>query len=80
MKKINIRTILKFTIRTYQLTISPLLGSNCRFYPTCSNYAIEAIDKFGVFKGLKLSILRILKCNPFGPSGIDLVQDKDVKN
>tara|TARA_B110000003_G_C16498919_1_gene476594 strand:+ start:615 stop:872 length:258 start_codon:yes stop_codon:yes gene_type:complete len=60
-------------IRGYQLAISPLLGSNCRFHPTCSCYAHEAIDRFGVVKGTYLSIFRILKCHPFHPGGYDPV-------
>ncbi len=80
MKKINIRIIFKKLIRLYQLIVSPYLGNNCRFYPTCSNYAIEAIEKFGVIKGIRMTILRILRCNPWGASGIETVSDKDVKN
>ena len=80
MKKINIKFVLKKLIRIYQLVVSPYLGNNCRFYPSCSNYAIEAIEKFGVLKGVKMAFFRILKCNPWGGSGIDMVEDKDVKN
>ena len=80
MKKINIKFVLKKLIRVYQLVVSPYLGNNCRFYPSCSNYAIEAIEKFGVLKGTKMAFFRILKCNPWGGSGIDMVEDKDVKN
>ena len=80
MKKINIRIILKKFIRLYQVIISPYLGNNCRFYPTCSNYAIEAIEKHGVIKGIRMTIVRVIRCNPWGGSGIDLVKDKDVKN
>ena len=80
MKKINFKKILKFFIRAYQLMLSPYLGNNCRFYPTCSNYAIEAIEKKGVVLGGKMAILRILRCNPWGGSGIDMVSEKDVKN
>ena len=80
MKKINIKFVLKKLIRVYQLVLSPYLGNNCRFYPSCSNYAIEAIEKFGVLKGVKMAFFRILKCNPWGGSGIDMVEDKDVKN
>ncbi len=58
-------------IRLYQIFISPLLGSNCRFYPTCSHYAIEAFQKYGVFKGFYLTVRRILKCHPFHPGGHD---------
>ena len=60
-------------IRLYQLIISPLIGSNCRYYPTCSNYCIEALKKHGIFKGGKLSIKRILSCHPYGKSGNDPV-------
>ncbi len=80
MKKINIRFILKKIIKGYQFFISPYLGNNCRFYPTCSNYAIEAIEKFGVLKGIRITFLRVLRCNPWGGSGIDMVNDKDAKN
>ena len=69
MKRIKFKGLIIKFIRAYQLIISPYLGSNCRFYPTCSNYAMEAIERFGVIKGLKMSILRLLKCNPWGGSG-----------
>ncbi|MGE4517911.1 MAG: membrane protein insertion efficiency factor YidD [Desulfobacteraceae bacterium] len=58
-------------IRFYQLAISPYLGNNCRFYPTCSAYSYQAIEKYGIIKGLFLSVKRILKCNPFHPGGYD---------
>ena len=80
MKKINFKTIIKAIIRGYQIIASPYLGNNCRFYPTCSNYAIEAIEKKGLMIGLKMTAYRILRCNPWGGSGIDLVCEKDVKN
>ena len=80
MKRIQFKGLIIKFIRAYQLIISPYLGSNCRFYPTCSNYAMEAIERFGVIKGLKMSTLRLLKCNPWGGSGIDMVKDKDAKN
>ena len=60
-------------IRAYQICISPLLGKNCRFTPTCSAYALEAIQKYGPGKGLLLSIKRVLKCNPFHEGGYDPV-------
>ena len=80
MKRINFKGLIIKLIRAYQLIISPYLGNNCRFYPTCSNYAMEAIERFGIIKGLKMSIIRLLKCNPWGGSGIDMVKDKDAKN
>ena len=72
--------ILILIIKFYRLFLSPLLGNNCRFYPTCSNYAIEAIKKYNLLYALKLIFLRIIKCNPWGGSGIDLLPDKNVKN
>jgi hypothetical protein len=80
MKKINIKKLVKYFIRSYQLIISPYLGNNCRFYPTCSNYAIEAIEKKGLIVGIVMAVKRILRCNPWGGSGIDMVCKKDVKN
>ena len=60
-------------IKIYQKTISPLLGQNCRYHPTCSQYAIEALTLHGIFYGSFLAIKRIIKCNPWGGSGIDNV-------
>jgi putative membrane protein insertion efficiency factor len=61
------------SIKVYQKFISPLLGQNCRFYPTCSQYAVEALSVHGLFRGGYLSLKRILKCNPWGGCGIDNV-------
>lgn len=63
-------------IKFYQKIFSPLLGPNCRFQPTCSNYAIMAIQKHGVWSGVLLASKRILKCNPWGGSGHDPVPEK----
>lgn len=60
-------------IRLYQVTLSPLIGRSCRYTPTCSNYGIEAIQKFGPIKGSWLTLKRILSCNPWGGSGYDPV-------
>ena len=60
-------------IRWYQRFISPLLGHNCRFVPTCSEYAIQALQVHGALKGTLLSVWRILRCNPFGKFGFDPV-------
>ncbi len=68
MKKIFI-----FLIKLYRKYISPLKKPCCRFYPTCSEYAIEAYEKYGVLKGTYLTIKRLIKCNPFNPGGIDKV-------
>jgi putative membrane protein insertion efficiency factor len=60
-------------IKIYQMGISPLLGPKCRFTPTCSNYAKEALTRYGVFKGGWLSVKRIVRCNPWGGHGHDPV-------
>ena len=60
-------------IRWYQRFISPLLGHNCRFVPTCSQYAIQSLQVHGALKGTLLSVWRILRCNPFGKFGFDPV-------
>ena len=65
--------LLIMPIRFYQKYISPLKPPTCRFTPTCSQYAIEAIRKHGPFKGLALAVWRILRCNPWGGSGYDPV-------
>ncbi len=62
-----------FSIRLYQLTVSPFLGKICRFYPSCSEYGIEALQKYGAWKGGWLTIKRICKCHPWHPGGIDQV-------
>ncbi len=63
-----------FLIKFYQKFISPLFGKRCRFYPSCSSYALEAITKYGSIKGGYMSIKRILKCNPFHSGGYDPVK------
>ncbi len=63
-------------IRFYQILVSPFLGKNCRFLPTCSHYTIEAIEKHGALKGGWLAIKRISKCHPWGKSGFDPVSSK----
>lgn len=68
-----IRRLLIFPIRFYQLCISPMLPASCRFTPTCSQYAIEAITRHGPLKGLWLALKRILRCHPWGGSGYDPV-------
>ena len=75
-----LKFLLIFIVRSYQLLISPLLGNNCRYFPTCSNYAIQALKEHNIFNAIRLIILRILKCNPLGGSGIDLLPKKNAKN
>lgn len=68
--------ILIFLIKFYQKYISTLLGPNCRFYPTCSQYTLEALQTYGILKGGYLSIKRILRCHPFSKGGYDPVPPK----
>lgn len=72
MKKLIVN-ILILPIRFYQLAISPMLPPSCRYVPTCSQYAVEALRKHGPVKGLWLSVKRILRCHPWGGSGYDPV-------
>ena len=67
------RVVLKYLIRGYQLTISPMIGPCCRFYPTCSAYAAEAIETHGALRGTWLALKRIGKCHPWHPGGVDPV-------
>ena len=67
------RVVLKFLIRAYQLTISPMLGPCCRFHPTCSHYGMEAIDRHGALRGSWLTLKRISRCHPFHEGGFDPV-------
>ena len=63
-------------IKLYKKYISKNLPKSCRFYPTCANYSIEALEKHGLFKGIALSTKRISKCHPFNPGGVDKVPEK----
>jgi putative membrane protein insertion efficiency factor len=72
MKKILIAPFLVL-IKIYQLFISPLTPATCRYQPSCSNYSVEALKKYGLFKGSWLSLKRILSCHPWGGSGHDPV-------
>ncbi len=67
------KIIIIFLIKFYQYSFSPLIGLNCRFVPTCSNYAIQSIEEKGLLKGSYFSFKRILRCHPFGGSGYDPV-------
>lgn len=65
--------LLRLCLRGYQLLISPLLGSRCRFYPSCSSYAMQAIELHGAWRGSWLAIRRLGRCHPYHPGGLDFV-------
>ena len=71
------KKIIIFPVRVYQVLISPFLGNNCRHEPTCSNYMIQSIEEWGVFKGIWLGTKRLSKCHPWGTQGYDPVPKKD---
>lgn len=68
--------ILVGLIKLYRKFVSPLFPPRCKYYPTCSRYAIDAIQKFGAFRGFLLAFWRLLRCNPWSMGGIDYVPDK----
>jgi uncharacterized protein len=74
---LSARKLLLLMIRGYQLAISPMLGPRCRFHPSCSCYAHTAVERFGVLRGLVLSVRRIARCHPFCEGGYDPVPDEN---
>ena len=72
------RFVATLLIRIYQWTVSPLLGPTCRFYPSCSNYALEAINRFGMLRGGWLTVKRLGRCHPWHPGGFDPVPVSDT--
>jgi len=78
LRRFGIYRIPVVLIKVYKACISPYLGQNCRFFPSCSSYAIEAYERFGCIRGTWLTIKRIGKCHPFHPGGVDPVpENKD---
>jgi putative membrane protein insertion efficiency factor len=73
-ERMVMKTIVILLIQIYRRFISPIKMGKCRFYPTCSEYSIDAIRKYGVLKGMYLAVKRILKCHPFHPGGYDPVK------
>ena len=67
------RAVLLLLIRLYQRGISPLMGSNCRFFPTCSQYTYEAVERYGAAHGTWMGLRRICRCHPWNPGGFDPV-------
>lgn len=69
------KKVLLVLIEGYRYLLSPMLGNHCRFHPTCSAYAVEAIEKHGAVRGIGLSVRRVLRCHPFHPGGYDPVPE-----
>jgi uncharacterized protein len=70
------RAVFVAPIKLYQKLVSPLLGERCRYYPSCSEYAVQAIGKFGILRGLVLAGWRLLRCNPWSHGGFDPVENQ----
>ncbi|SMC23559.1 hypothetical protein SAMN02746041_01764 [Desulfacinum hydrothermale DSM 13146] len=71
-----IKHLLLALVRFYQLAVSPVLGANCRFYPSCSAYTFQAIERYGPWHGTLMGLKRLLKCHPFHPGGYDPVPER----
>jgi putative membrane protein insertion efficiency factor len=71
-----LRRVLVAPIRAYQIVLSPLVGKRCKYYPSCSEYAAQAITRFGILRGLVLAGWRVLRCNPWSHGGFDPVEDQ----
>ncbi|MFW6191125.1 MAG: membrane protein insertion efficiency factor YidD [Thiohalospira sp.] len=72
------RTILVLVVRLYRYLVSPLLGPRCRFHPTCSCYAEEAVRRFGAVRGGWLAVRRLVRCHPWHPGGVDPVPERET--
>jgi hypothetical protein len=71
-----LRSLVVAPIRLYQRVISPALGNRCKYYPSCSEYAAQAVERFGILRGLALAGWRLLRCNPWSHGGFDPVDDQ----
>jgi uncharacterized protein len=74
----TLRAIAAAPIRVYQRAISPALPSRCRYYPSCSEYAVQAIRSYGILRGLVLATWRLLRCNPWSHGGVDPVEEQTL--
>ncbi len=72
----RLRSLAVAPIRAYQRLLSPALGARCKYYPSCSQYAVQAIQRFGILRGLVLAGWRLLRCNPWSHGGVDRVEDQ----
>jgi uncharacterized protein len=72
----RLRSIVVAPIRAYQRLFSPAFGERCKYYPSCSEYAVQAVQRFGILRGLVLATWRLLRCNPWSDGGVDQVEDQ----
>lgn len=72
------RTAAVFLVTAYQRLVSPLLGARCRYHPSCSQYALDALEQFGVVRGTALAAWRLLRCNPWSHGGVDYARDQTL--
>ena len=68
--------LLALPIHAYRALVSPLLGPRCKYYPSCSRYALDALREYGAARGLVLAVWRVLRCNPWSPGGVDFAHDQ----
>jgi uncharacterized protein len=73
-----LRAVAVAPVRLYQRAVSPALPRRCRYYPSCSEYAVQAVRRFGVFRGLVLAVWRLLRCNPWSHGGVDFPEDQKL--
>jgi uncharacterized protein len=74
----HIRRAVVVALRAYQRWISPAFGPRCRYYPSCSEYAVQAVEQFGILRGLVLAAWRLLRCNPLSHGGFDPVEEQHL--
>ena len=70
--------VVTLPIHAYRALLSPLLGARCKYHPSCSRYALDAVSEYGALRGLVLSAWRLLRCNPWSPGGVDHVRDQTL--
>jgi uncharacterized protein len=73
-----LRRAMTLPIRFYQRAISPALPAHCKYHPTCSEYAVRAVRRYGVMRGVVLAVWRLLRCNPWSHGGVDFVEDQKL--
>jgi putative membrane protein insertion efficiency factor len=73
---VQFRRLFVLPVRAYQRLVSPLIGQHCKYYPSCSEYAVQAVQRFGILRGLVLAGWRLLRCNPWSDGGFDPVEEQ----